>query len=109
MAIADQILTIAKELSPGFEFRYAKNYITMKLEGKGRTFVYLIPQKKELKIWVTLKAAPELDKLCENEELDVKYNDYYNGYQFDLRPGDVETHRDFFKDFIGRLYKAGTD
>jgi predicted transport protein len=109
MAIADQILTIAKELNSGFEFKFNKNYINTKLNGTGRNLIYLLPQKKQTKLWVTLRSEPEFDKLCENEGLDVNYNDYYRGYQFDLRPGDVELHRDFFKGFIGRLYTAGGD
>ena len=60
-----------------------------------------------MKLWVTLKPAPELDKCCEDAGFDANYNSYYRGYQFDLRPGDVENHRDFFKNFIGSLYAAG--
>jgi predicted transport protein len=109
MAIADQILAVTKELDSGFEFKYTKSYITTKLEGKGRTFIYLVPQKKQLKIWVTLKSDPALDKLCQDAGIDPNFSSFYGGYQFDLRPGDVEIHRDFLKNFIGRLYKAGGD
>ncbi len=104
MAIADQILAIAKELNSGFEFKYTKSYITTKLRGAGRTLIYLIPQKKALKMWVTLKSDPTLDKLCQDAGIDPNYSSFYGGYQFDLRPGDVEVHRDFLKDFVGRLY-----
>jgi hypothetical protein len=104
MALADQILAIAKELNSGFEFKFNKNYINTTLNGKGKNLIYLLPQKRQTKLWVTLRSEPELDKLCEDEGLEVNYNDYYRGYQFDLRPGDVDSHRDFFKKFIGRLY-----
>lgn len=109
MAIADQILAITKELNPGFEFKFTRSYITTKLDGKGRNLIYLIPQKKQLKIWVTLKSEPAFDKLCQDAGIDPNYSSFYGGYQFDLRPGDVEIHRDFFKDFLGRLYAAGGD
>jgi hypothetical protein len=107
MAIADQILAIAKELNSGVEFKFNKNYINTTLNGKGSNFIYLQPQKRQMKLWVTLKPAPELDKCCEDAGFDANYNSYYRGYQFDLRPGDVENHRDFFKNFIGSLYAAG--
>jgi hypothetical protein len=109
MAIADQILSIAKELNSGFEFNYTKSYITIKLAGKGRNFVYLIPQKKLLKIWVTLKSSIELDTLCQDAGFDPNFSSFYGGYQFELRPGDVESNRDFFKNFIGRLCTTEAD
>jgi hypothetical protein len=107
MAIADQVLAIAKEVDPKFEFKFTKSYITAKLEGKGRTFIYLIPQKKQLKIWVTLKPDNVLDNLCQDAGIDPNYNSFYGGYQFDLRPGDLQNHRALLKDFIGRLYAVG--
>jgi hypothetical protein len=109
MAIADQVLSIAKEVDPKFEFRFTKSYITVKLGGKRRTFIYLVPQKKQLKMWVTLKPDNALDKLCQDAGIDPNYSSFYGGYQFDLRPGDLQTHRDFFKDFIGRLYSTVGD
>jgi hypothetical protein len=109
MAIADQILAITKEFDPGSEFRYTKSYLTIKLQGNGRTCVYLIPQKKQLKIWVTLKSDPALDKLCQDAGIPLIFSSYYGGYQFNLSPGDIEVRRDFLKGFIGRLYAAGAE
>jgi predicted transport protein len=109
MTIADQILGIARELNPGFEFKYTKSYITTKLQGKGRTFIYLIPQKKQLKMWVTLKSDSALDTLCQDAGIEPNFSSFYGGYQFDLRPEDIESRRDLLKDFIGRLYAAGGD
>lgn len=106
MAIADQILLIAKESNHAVELKYNKNYISTTLDGTGSNFIYLMPQKKQLKLWVCLKSAPELDKRCEDAGLDPNYSSYWRGYQFDLRPGDVERHRDFLKGFIGSLYAA---
>jgi hypothetical protein len=103
MAIADQILAITKELNSGSELKYAKSYLTIKLQ-EGKTYVYLIPQKKQLKIWVTLKSDPALDKLCLDAGIPPNFNSFYGGYQFSLSPGDVESRRDFLKSFIGRLY-----
>jgi len=107
MAIADQLLKIAKELNHGFEFKFAKNYITMRLGGAGRVFIYLEPQKKQLKLWVTLKSNPDIDKLCQDAGFDANYKPYYGGYQFELPPGEIDKHRDFFKDLVGKLLTAG--
>lgn len=105
MALADQVLVIAKEVAPRFEFKFAKSYLTLKLEGKGRTFAYLIPQKKQLKIWITLKSNPEVDKICQDAGLDPTYSSFYGGYQFDVSIGEVELRRDLLKNLLRRLYK----
>jgi hypothetical protein len=107
MAIADQILAIAKELNPGFEFNFKKNYIAARLEGTGRVFIYLLPQKKQLKLWVTLKSEPEIDKRCQDAGFDANFKPYWGGYQFELPPGDIDKHRDFFKDLVRSLLTAG--
>jgi hypothetical protein len=109
MAIADQILLIAKESNRAVEFKYNKNYISTTLDGTGSNLIYLMPQKKQMKLWVSLKSGPELDKRCEDAGFEPNYSSYWRGYQFDLRPGDVENHRDFFKEFIGTLYAAGAN
>ncbi len=109
MAIADQILAITKELDPESELKYTKSYLTIKLQGKGRTCVYLIPQKKQLKIWVTLKSDPALDKLCQDAGIVPNFNSFYGGYQFNLSPGDAESRRDFLKNFVSRLYTVEGD
>jgi hypothetical protein len=104
MDIADKVLMIAKESNSVVEFKYNKNYISTTVDGAGSNLIYLMPQKKQMKLWVSLKSGPELDKLCEEAGFDPIYSSYWRGYQFDLRPGDIENHRSFFKNFIGRLY-----
>jgi hypothetical protein len=106
MAIADQILMIAREFNRAVELKYNKNYISTALDGTVSNFIYLMPQKKQMKLWICLKSSPELDKRCEDAGFDPNYSSYWRGYQFDLRPGNVESHRDFFKGLMGILYAA---
>jgi hypothetical protein len=104
MSLADQVLLIAKDCNSKVEFRFYKSYISTTLAGMRSSLLMFRPQKRVLKLSVNLEQSPELDKLCYDAGFDVKYDPYWWGYQFDIRPDDFETHRLFFKDLIQRLY-----
>jgi predicted transport protein len=107
MALADQILTIARESNPKIEFNFNKSYITTSLDGKRSNLLMFVPQKKQMKLTVRLKSEPEIDKICEDAGFEANYSTYWGGYQFDLRPDDFEKQRGFFRDLIKRVYAGG--
>jgi hypothetical protein len=111
MAIADQILLIARELNPKaqIDFKFNKAYINTNMNGKRSTVLNLVPQKKQMKLTVKLESRAETDKLCVEAGFDANYSSYWSGYQFDLRPGDVDSHQDFFRELIRISYAEQYD
>jgi len=106
MGIADEIIKIAEELNPGKQIglKFNKSYITTTLDGRISNRLYFVPQKQRMKLWISLNSEPENDKLFKDSGFDANYSPYYGGYQFDLHPGDIDSHRGFLKTLMAHSY-----
>jgi hypothetical protein len=106
MNLADQILAIARGFNPSVEFKFYKSYISTTLAGRRSTLLMFRPQRRVLKLSVNLEQSTELDKLCEEAGIEARYDQYWWGYQFDVRPEEFEARRAFFTGLIQRLYAS---
>ena len=100
--IADDILNIITEISPGYELKYNKFYIGLAKDGHPDNFVTLRAKKSFLRMEIKLENSEKYEKEIEDHGLDLMDYDKRNGrYRIKLSSQDIKKN----VDFIGRLIK----
>jgi len=109
VAIADEVLEIAKTFDPSLELKYNKFYIGLSKDGKPSNFVIFRPKKGFLRFEPRLKNTPQMKERLEGAGLDVgDYDATWGRYRIRLQPGDVGKHRDVLSEIVKSAYEAGT-
>ena len=104
--ISDEILKIINEIEPNFKIKYNKHYIGLIRNGIAFNFVVMRAKKKFLKIDLKMEKNDEVDKIINENELDVlEYDVKSNRYKIRLIKNDVEEKRDVLKLLIKKSYE----
>jgi len=107
VAMADQLLEIAKAHDPTLGLKYNKFYIGLAKDGQPCNFIVLRPKKGFIRFEPRLKNSPETQERLEAAGLDVMdYDSRWGRYRIRLQPGQVETNRDILKEVIAEAYAA---
>ena len=107
VAIADQLLDIARSHDPALELKYNKFYIGLAKSGQPCNFVVFRPKKGFIRFEPRLKNSPETQERLESAGLDVMdYDSRWGRYRIRLQPGQVEKNRDILKEVIAEAYAA---
>ena len=107
VAIADQLLEIAKTHDPALELKYNKFYIGLAKNGHPRNFIVFRPKKGFIRFEPRLKSSPETQERLESAGLDVMdYDSRWGYYRIRLQPGEVEKNRQIISSVIAEAYKA---
>lgn len=105
LALADQLLDIAREHDRALELKYNKFYIGLAKAGQPSNFVVFRPKKEFLRFEPRIKSASETQEFLESAGLDVMdYEKRWGRYRIRLQPGDVDKHRKVLADVISRAY-----
>jgi hypothetical protein len=105
VAIADELVELAKKHDKLLELKYNKFYIGLAKEGQPRNFVIFRPQKGSLRLEPRLKKTPEASSFLESAGLDVMdYDNRWGRYRIRLQSGEVEKHRKVLEDVISRAF-----
>ena len=97
----DNVVSMVKELLPGVEPRYNKNYIGLTYNSQAKNFVLFHPKKKF--VWVEFKTPEdeEITNLLDDSRLTVgTYNPRFNLYRVKAFQGDHEENRETFLKLI---------
>lgn len=105
LAIADQLLDIAREHDKALELKYNKFYIGLAKAGQPSNFVIFRPKKEFLRFEPRQKSTPEDQGLLESAGLDVMdYEKRWGRYRIRLQPGDVDKYRKVLSEVVSRAY-----
>jgi len=107
VAMADQLLDIARAHDPALELKYNKFYIGLAKGGQPCNFVVLRPKKEFIRFEPRLKNSPETQERLESAGLDVMdYDSRWGRYRIRLQPGQVEKNKDVLREVIAEAYAA---
>jgi hypothetical protein len=107
VAMADQLLEIARAHDPTLELKYNKFYIGLAKGGHPCNFVVLRPKKEFIRFEPRLKNSPETQERLESAGLDVMdYDTHWGRYRIRLQPGQVEKNKDVLREVIAEAYAA---
>lgn len=107
VAMADQLLEIAKAHDPALELKYNKFYIGLAKNGLPHNFVVFRPKKGFIRFEPQLKNVTETQERLESAGLDVMdYGSRSGRYRIRLQPGDIEKNRQILTEVIAEAYTA---
>nr|MBC8359823.1 hypothetical protein [Candidatus Desulfatibia profunda] len=107
VAMADQLLTIAKTHDPALELKYNKFYIGLAKDGQPCNFVVFRPKKGFIRFEPRLKNSPETQERLESAGLDVMdYDRRWGRYRIRLQPGEIEKNKEILTEVIAETYTA---
>jgi len=103
--IADELLGLVHDVNEEFELKYNKFYIGLAKGGRPNNFIYFKPKKKFITMIIRLPKEDKTDEEIENEGLDMMEYTRYGEYRINMRPGDVNKHKEFLLNLIKRAYE----
>lgn len=111
VAMADELLEMARVHDPSLDLKYNKFYIGLAKDGQPRNFVVFRPKKGFIRFEPRLKNSPETQERLESAGLDVMdYDSRWRRYRIRLQPGDIEKNRDVLKEVIAETFaESGGD
>jgi hypothetical protein len=105
VAMADQLLEIAKTHDPDLELKYNKFYIGLAKNGQPSNFIQFRPKKRFMLFEPRLPDSPEMQEQCENAGLDLMdYDKRWGRYRIRLQPGDIEKNKKILEEIISEAY-----
>lgn len=107
VAMADQLLEIARSHDPALELKYNKFYIGLANQGQPHNFVTFCPKKAFVRFEPRIKSSPETQERLEAAGLDVMdYDTRWGRYRIRLQPGDAEKNRGILEEIISEAYSG---
>jgi len=82
VAIADELLNLISEFTPGYELKYNKFYIGLAKDEQPNNFVLFRAKKSSFNIELKIKQSEEIEKMIEDEGLDLM--------NYDKRRGEIQ-------------------
>lgn len=105
VAMADELLELARNHDKALELKYNKFYIGLAKDGQPSNFVIFRPKKGFLRFEPRLKSSPETQESLESAGLDVMdYDSRWGRYRIRLQPGDIEKNRKTLTEVIARTF-----
>lgn len=107
LAMADQLLEMARKHDPDFDLKYNKLYIVLAKNGLPCNFIMLRPKKGFIRLDLRLEKTVETSDRLEGAGLDVmEYNSRRGRYRIRLQPGDIEKNKEILAEIIAEAYSA---
>ncbi len=106
MGLADQLLTMLKELDSSLEFRYNQVYIGLSKDGLPYNFVSLIPKRNFLRLNVNLPQSDELDAKIEQAGIEtLDYEKRHGSYRLRLTRDTIHSQTPLLKELAHDAYE----
>ena len=106
VALADQILALAKEFALEAELSYNKYYIGFWIDGRPRNFAIMRPQKKGMRLEVKIPKDMEVDAIIHLAELDIlDYDTRWGTYRLKLSEEDLAEKKVTISSLLKRAYE----
>lgn len=112
VGVADGMLELINEVSPGMALKYNKHYIGLSRDGLPDNFVQFRARKEHLIAEFRIPRAEEVSALLGDSGIDVlEYDKRWGRYRMRLTGGDLVAHRELLVELIRRAsgIPASTD
>jgi hypothetical protein len=101
--LADQLLTIVREIDPSLELKYNKFYIGLSKGGQAFNFVIFRPKKSVIRVEIRLPRTEEVDAKIDQSGIEVlEYDERYQSYRLSVVANDLVKNREL----LGELMRA---
>jgi hypothetical protein len=91
VALAEDMLQIAKGIDPTLALKFNKNYLGLTRDGRPYNFIELVPRRSNIILNVPLPKTPENDSKMEEADFEqLTYSLTWNQYRFRLTKKDVK-------------------
>jgi hypothetical protein len=105
VAIADELLELARIHDKSLELKFNKFYIGLAKGGQTRNFMIFRPKKGFLRFEPRLKSTAETQEFLASAEFNVMdYDSRWGRYRIRLQPGDVEKSKTILAEVIDRAF-----
>ena len=99
--LADELLEIVNEVSPGHELKYNKFYIGLAKDFQPDNFVIFRPRKTNLNMEIKLEQSVETDKLIEEAGIDLMdYDNKWGRYRIRISKQDLSKNKELLKNLM---------
>jgi hypothetical protein len=104
--LADELLTIAREIEPTLELKYNKFYIGLTKAGQPFNFVSMRPRKSVINFVIRLPRTDEIDAKIERAHIEtLEYSTRSGAYQLSLHKEEIAKNRELLRELTEAAYK----
>ncbi|MCK1523045.1 hypothetical protein [Bradyrhizobium sp. 17] len=105
--LADELLSIAREIDQSLELKYNKIYIGLSRAGQPFNFVIFRPKKKHIRAEIRLPRADDVDAKIEQAGLEtMDYDETYQSYRLPLGADDIAKHKKLLLELMRAAYQG---
>lgn len=105
--LADELLSIAREIDGSLELKYNKFYIGLSKDGQPFNFVLFRPRKSTINVEIKLPQADEIDAKIEQSGIEaLEYSARWGAYRLSLHKEDIAKHRPLLKELMQAAYQS---
>jgi len=105
VAMADELLDLAKQCDDSLELKYNKNYIGLAKNGRVWNFFVVNPKKAFIRFRPRLPHSPETNNKLEDAGLEFRHENRWKLYYIRLNPGDIAQHREVLTEVVQEAYE----
>jgi predicted transport protein len=106
VALADELLQIAKQFDPSLELKYNKFYIGLSRDGQPFNFVTFRPKKNQLRLELKLPETDDLNATIENSGIEtLEYDKRWGRYRLRLTKDDVKNKAEVIRELMILAYE----
>ncbi|HEY8063669.1 MAG TPA: hypothetical protein VIF40_02960 [Methylosinus sp.] len=107
--LADEMLSIAREIEPSLELKYNKFYIGLSKDGQPFNFAIFRPKKSWLNFEVKLPRTDEVDTKIEKAGIEaLEYATRWGAYRLSLHESDIAKNHELLKELMQAAYQNRT-
>jgi hypothetical protein len=107
VAVADQVLRLVSQVTPGMALKYNKHYIGLARDGVVDNFVEFRPRREHAIVQLRIPRSDEVSALISDSSADdLAYDKRYGYYRLRMTPKDIDVHGDLLLDLIRRASKT---
>jgi predicted transport protein len=105
VALADELLTVVKELDPSLSLKFNKFYIGLSRDGQAFNFVSFRPRKNQIGLHLKLPETEDIDAKIEKAGLEsLEYDKRWGVYRLRLTKEQVKTKTDVIRELMKLAY-----
>lgn len=105
VSLADDMLTLVREIAPGMELKYNKHYIGLARDGVADNFVAFRAQREHLLAEFRIPRSDEVTAVLDDASIDrLDYDKRSGRYRLKLLPPDLSKHKDLLLELIQRAH-----
>lgn len=107
VAMADELLEIARKFDPSLELKYNKFYIGLVKQGQPKNFIIFRPKKGFIRFEPRLSNSQETQERLEKSGLDIMdYDIRWGRYRIRLQPGEIKKNKDVLAEVVKEAFEA---